>query len=133
MRDGRTRKQPNQSNGPPLEGLLSNHRITLVVVAGRAPGTEIDLTRPRTILGRGPGVDVEIPDEAMSRQHFALDIVGTDLRARDLGSTNGLLVNGKPAEAAELSHGDRLKAGDHEFRILVEKMEREPRTYVVPD
>jgi pSer/pThr/pTyr-binding forkhead associated (FHA) protein len=133
MRDGRTRKQPNPGHGPSPDHVLSNHRITLVIESGSARGTEIELARPRTLLGRGPGVDVVIPDEAMSRQHFAVEIVGAGFRLRDLGSTNGLLHNGEPVDTADLSHGDRVKAGDHEFRFLVEKVKREPRTYVLPD
>ncbi len=133
MRDGRTRKQSNSGHGPSPEDLLSNHRVTLVVVVGNSPGAEIELTELRIILGRGPGVNVAISDPSMSRQHFALEVAGEGFRVRDLGSTNGVYVNGKTVESADLSHGDRLKAGDHEFRFLVEKVEREPHTYVVPD
>jgi pSer/pThr/pTyr-binding forkhead associated (FHA) protein len=133
MRDGRTQKQANQGHGPSAEEVLSKHRLVLVVTAGNSPGTEIELTSPRMIFGRGPGVDVQVADKSMSRQHFSVEIVGGGARACDLGSTNGLTVNGKRADCADLSHGDRLRAGEHEFRFLIEEVEREPRTYVVSD
>jgi pSer/pThr/pTyr-binding forkhead associated (FHA) protein len=121
----------SSANLSPSKSLYSQRRSCLVILTGQVPGTEIELQSPRTILGRGPGVDVVIPDEAMSRQHFAMEVAGGGVRVRDLGSTNGLELNGKPVDTAEMQHGDRLRAGSHEFQLLVEEMEREPRTWVV--
>jgi pSer/pThr/pTyr-binding forkhead associated (FHA) protein len=133
MRDGMTRKQQNPSHEDPREALLSKYRGSLVIVSGRVPGNEIELSGSRTIVGRGPGVDVTIPDEAMSRQHFAIEATSEGFRLHDLASTNGVLLNEKAVESATLEHGDRVKAGDHEFRFLLERIEREPRTYVISE
>lgn len=133
MRDGMTRKTRNPSQDGALEAILANYQASLVVLSGKSPGHVIELKESRTVLGRGPGVDVALDDEAMSRQHFALDATAAGFCVQDLGSTNGILLNGKPVDSEKLKHGDRLKAGDHEFRFLLEEIEREPRTYVVPD
>lgn len=133
MRDGMTRKQPIPSHDDPTEALLSNYRPSLVVVAGKDLGHEIELKAPRTIIGRGPGVDAPMADDAMSRQHFAIEATAEGFRLQDLASTNGVLLNEKPVESATLAHGDRVKAGDHEFRFLLERIEREPRTYVISE
>jgi pSer/pThr/pTyr-binding forkhead associated (FHA) protein len=131
MRDGRTRRLANSSQARPPETFLAKHRATLVVLKGSAVGNEYELGQPRTILGRGPAVDIAIDDATMSRQHVAFEI-GTDgLRARDLGSTNGILVNGTTVDAADLKHGDRLKVGAHELQLLLEARDREPPTYVI--
>lgn len=132
MRDGMTRKKRKLSHDDSREELLGNYRPSLIVLSGKSPGKEIELSGPRTIVGRGPGVDVRMADETMSRQHFAVEATGEGFRVRDLASTNGVLLNGKPVDAAALEHGDRLKAGDHEFQFVLERIEREPRTYVVP-
>lgn len=133
MRDGRTRRLPNQGNETSTDAVLANHRFTLVIVDGSARGREIPLSGARTLVGRGPGVDVAIADPAMSRQHFALEIAGQGFRVRDLGSTNGVALNGDDVESAAVEHGDRIRAGDHVFRFLAEEVEPPPRTYVVPD
>jgi len=133
MRDGRTRKLPSHGNETSSEAILANHRFSLVIVDGSARGREIPLAAVRTVLGRGPGVDVVVPDPALSRQHFALELTGSAAHIRDLGSTNGIVVNGQAVESAELAHGDRIRAGDHVFQFLAEEIESEPRTYVLPD
>jgi pSer/pThr/pTyr-binding forkhead associated (FHA) protein len=78
-------------------------------------------------------VDVAIADETMSRQHFAVEVAGGCFRLRDLGSTNGVLLNGKRVESADLKHGDRIKAGNQELQFLLERIEREPPTYDVTE
>ena len=133
MRDGRTRKLSISDQETSSDNVLANHRFSLVVLSGASPGDEIHLGEPRTIVGRGPSVDISVPDAAMSRQHFSLELAGETFRVRDLGSTNGVVVNGKTIESADLKHGDRLKAGDHVFQFLVEQVESQPRTYIVPD
>jgi pSer/pThr/pTyr-binding forkhead associated (FHA) protein len=132
MRDGMTRRKRIPSQDSPTDRPLAKLRPSLVLLTGSAAGHEIALQPERTLLGRGPGVDVAIADETMSRQHFAVEAGEACYRLRDLGSTNGVLLNGKRVESADLEHGDRVKAGDHEFQFLLEKID-EPRTYVVPD
>jgi pSer/pThr/pTyr-binding forkhead associated (FHA) protein len=133
MRDGRTRKIAGRGHETPAEAVLASHRFSLVILDGTARGREIPIAGARTLIGRGPGVDVAIPDPAMSRQHFALELAGDHFRLRDLGSTNGIVLNGKAVESADVGHGDRVKAGDHVFQFLVEDLDPEPPTYVVPD
>ena len=133
MRDGMTRKQPASSHDHSRNALLSNFRPSLVVVSGKVPGHVIELNGAKTIIGRGPGVDVALADEAMSRQHFAIEATPSGFHLQDLGSTNGVLLNGTRVATAPLAHGDRVGAGDHEFRFLLERIEREPRTYVISE
>jgi len=48
---------------------------------------------------------------------------------RDLGSTNGVLVNGTRAPAADLKHADVVTIGEHEFQVVVESRERSAPTH----
>lgn len=105
--------------------------MTLVVLGGTAVGTEYELSRSRTILGRGPAVDIAIEDSTMSRQHAAFEIGADGVHARDLGSTNGIRVNGESVDATTLEHGDRLEIGAQKLRFLLEERERAPRTWIV--
>jgi pSer/pThr/pTyr-binding forkhead associated (FHA) protein len=126
MRDRATRKiaRPSRVDEPAF-------RATLVVVAGGAEGSELELSAPRCVVGRGPGADLLLDDPALSRQHAAFERAGAGHRVCDLGSTNGVRVNGAPVKVADLKHGDRVELGEHVLQYLVETSERAPRTYRV--
>jgi pSer/pThr/pTyr-binding forkhead associated (FHA) protein len=133
MRDGRTRKIAAGERLPEFTRFLADFRAVIVVLEGVAAGSEHELESPRTTLGRGPGVDLAFPDPAMSKQHACLEWAGGGLRLGDLGSTNGVRVNGALIVAAELKHGDRFQLGEHVFQLVLEQRRREPRAYVLPD
>lgn len=133
MRDGRTRKQREVERGGPDTGFASKWKATLVVLTGLRQGTDYELDAPSTVVGRGPGADLEFDDETMSRQHACLELTGDGLRVRDLGSLNGIRINGRTTNAGDLSHGDRLEIGELTLQLLLEERKREPRTYVVAE
>jgi pSer/pThr/pTyr-binding forkhead associated (FHA) protein len=128
MPDDKTHKLPSPAQSSPQNSFLTRHRVSLVVVQGVEPRTKIGLRRARTVFGRGGEADVVVPDETMSREHFALEAGPDGVRLIDLGSTNGILLNGKPVKAFELGHGDRIRAGAHEYQFVVEELERRPPT-----
>ena len=124
----KTHKLAKSDQSSPGDSFLARHRVSLVVVKGVGPRTKIALRRMRTVFGRGADADVTVPDTAMSREHFALEAGPHGVRLLDLGSTNGIKLNGKPVEAAELGHGDRIRAGSHEYQFVVEQLDRRPPT-----
>ncbi|MHB8874930.1 MAG: FHA domain-containing protein, partial [Myxococcaceae bacterium] len=64
------------------------------------------------IVGRVPGVDVQVEDDSVSRPHAELELRGGRVVVRDLGSANGTTVNGAPiSEDTELASGDVLQFG----------------------
>jgi pSer/pThr/pTyr-binding forkhead associated (FHA) protein len=132
MRDGRTVKREH-ARTPGLGEFLQAWEATLVILSGPGAGVEHPLERPRTVLGRGPGVDLALPDPEMSRQHAAVEFEGGSFRIRDLGSTNGTQVNGTLIHAAELKHGDRIATGGHVVQFLLERQPERPKTWVVAD
>jgi DNA-binding NtrC family response regulator len=83
----------------------------LVIVEGPWRGFELELVRGEQLLGRGEGCAIALPDKALSREHcrFRGDDRGHHLE--DLGSTNGVLVNGARVEKHTLAPGDRITAG----------------------
>ena len=114
------------------EGFLTRFSMKLVVLSGRAAGTEFSIDSERMTMGRGPGVDAAFDDQAMSRQHAIVEFGTEGFRVRDLGSTNGIRLNGLPVQSAELKHGDRLDVGSLEFQVVVEEREEEPQAYELP-
>lgn len=129
MRDGQTKKLDRCDNQRGLSGYLRFHDVQLVVVAGNGVGNLLRIGRERYILGRGPGVDIQIDDQAISRQHAAIEFDGEAFRIRDLGSTNGIAVNGRVVQVSELAHGDRIEIGSQVFQYVVEEREVEPEVY----
>jgi hypothetical protein len=66
------------------------------------------------VLGRSREADVVIDDPNVSRRHAELRPSGGSWTVRDLGSTNGVKVNGRrvdPARAQSLKRGDVIELG----------------------
>lgn len=64
------------------------------------------------VIGRSAECEVRVPSVAASRRHAAVVRRGDDVYVRDLGSTNGTLVNGaRIAEERALEAGDRIEVG----------------------
>jgi len=122
LKEGHTRKL--QRSEVAVGVFLVRYRPSLIVVEGNAVGSEYALEAPSCTIGRGPGVDIALPDDAMSRTHAALEAGRDGFRIRDMGSTNGVSVNGHPVTAADLKHGDRIQLGEHTLQYVVEERER---------
>ncbi len=69
------------------------------------------LTHAVTVIGRASECDIRIEDSGVSRKHAEIRYSDGRVGVVDLGSTNGLTVNGKPAERVELKDGDRIDIG----------------------
>src|SRR6478735_575603 len=70
------------------------------------------------IVGRDPTLaDLVIGSGQVSREHALLEHDGHRVYVHDLGSTNGIYVNGRRVERAELTPWDRLRLGEHLLRL----------------
>jgi hypothetical protein len=75
---------------------------------------EIPLTGT-LVLGRGTDVDLQLHDTGVSRRHAEVRVVDDHVEVHDLGSTNGLTVNGRRVSAATLTDGDVLVVGSSQL------------------
>jgi pSer/pThr/pTyr-binding forkhead associated (FHA) protein len=133
MVDTRTRRLETTPGELSFPEFLANHRAAIVVLSGNAAGSEFDLDQPKVSLGRGAESDLTFDDSAMSREHVVIEFSGGGFRIRDQGSMNGTQVNGEMIQVGDLEHGDRFQIGEHVFQFVLERREREPKTYVIPD
>jgi len=133
MRDGRTRKLEISQGDSGFDKWLARWKATVVVLSGDAAGTEYELDAPRISLGRGAEATWIFSDDAMSKEHAALELAVGGIRLRDLGSMNGSRVNGADVKAADLKNGDRFELGGLAFQFVLEERPRTPRTYVVDE
>ncbi|MFN7989557.1 MAG: sigma 54-interacting transcriptional regulator [Thermoanaerobaculia bacterium] len=83
----------------------------LVIVAGPSRGVEVALEAGEVVLGRDSACGVCLPDATLSRRHAVLSSTPEGWRLRDLGSLNGLRVNGLSTAEHFLAPGDRIELG----------------------
>jgi hypothetical protein len=69
------------------------------------------LTGDRALIGRSRDCDAVLDDPNVSRRHAELRRDGGAWVVADLGSTNGVKVNGRRVEEARLSPGDEIRIG----------------------
>ncbi|MDO5494782.1 MAG: DUF3662 and FHA domain-containing protein [bacterium] len=69
------------------------------------------LTGTVTVIGRGSDADIVVDDAGVSRRHLELRVTPRGVVARDLGSTNGMYVEGHKVDAATLVDGNTLTIG----------------------
>ncbi len=133
MRDARTRELGAKQQGSgSLEDYQKHFRATVVMVRGAGTGSEFSLDRSRVVIGRGETARLRFDDEAMSREHAALEFTGDGFRIRDLASRNGTWLNGAEIELSELKHGDHIGLGEHAFQLVIEACRNAPKTWEVP-
>lgn len=101
---------PDDSELPKLPPLPVNRRYSLAVILGASAGQIHALTKPRIVLGRGAGSDIQLQDSEVSRRHAMLEIHSDEAMLVDLGSTNGTFMDGVRIERATL-------ASHHEFSL----------------
>jgi hypothetical protein len=74
-------------------------------------GEEFKITKSVTNIGRGAEADIQIDDTSVSRLHCAI-VLGSEVIVRDLGSTNGTVVDGDRASESVLRDGSIIKIGN---------------------
>jgi len=92
---------------------------------GTAP--KIPLQRPVLLIGRHPECDVRIDLPKISRRHCCLALAYDRVMIRDLGSSNGLRVNGRRVDEAQLHPGDEVAIGPLLFRLEAPQGAAPPR------
>lgn len=98
--------------------------LRLKIISGRNVGSSFAL-EGELFIGRDSSNDIRVPDETCSRHHARIIEVGGRVVVKDLGSHNGIFLNGQRITEAVLKPGERLTIGDTVF-ILEEAISREP-------
>src|SRR5271155_5719455 len=80
-------------------------------------GPNILLDKPIVLFGRHPECDIQIDSRKVSRRHCCIAQVNDYLVVRDLGSTNGIRINGIRVLEGRLKAGDELTIGSHRYQI----------------
>ena len=78
-------------------------------------GQSHDLRKPSVVVGRSKDCDIRISDPNVSRRHAEIRQEGSTYWVVDLGSTNGISVNGRALKRAKLDDEDRITLGSTEI------------------
>jgi FhaA, N-terminal domain/FHA domain len=111
----RPRTQPTESVS--LEELGVERRAAVLSWAGQRRV----LDQPRAVLGRSRDADVQIEDPNVSRRHAELVQEGSSYWIVDLGSTNGIEIDGRRVERAALVDGSTFTLGQTTVTFTTER------------
>ncbi|CAM5391942.1 MULTISPECIES: FhaA domain-containing protein [Streptomyces] len=92
--------------GPSLAGAGSATRRWIEI-----NGNRHQISRSTLVLGRSTEADVRIDDPGVSRRHCEIR-TGSPSTVQDLGSTNGIVVDGQHTTRATLRDGSRIVVGN---------------------
>jgi pSer/pThr/pTyr-binding forkhead associated (FHA) protein/tetratricopeptide (TPR) repeat protein len=89
--------------------------VSLVFQANQANVTEYRIVKDEVFIGRGKNCDVILADKRASRKSAVITRSGSRFVIRDLGASNGVMVNGERVDERDLSGGDQITIGDTAF------------------
>jgi pSer/pThr/pTyr-binding forkhead associated (FHA) protein len=83
-------------------------------------GPSILLDKPILLIGRHPECDIQLNSRKVSRRHCCIAQVRDYIVIRDLGSTNGVRINGDRVLEGRLRAGDELTVGNFKYQVTWE-------------
>lgn len=89
----------------------SRRSAALLVLRGRALGRVYRIDSGRALMGRAATADIVLEDDGMSRYHAVVTREDETHHIEDLGSRNGVIVNGFKITRHTLEEGDRIQLG----------------------
>jgi len=98
-----------------LEGIGAN----FIVKEPSGAVKTFPMRQDRFLIGRSDNCDLPIADSSVSGRHAEISRTDGDIKIRDVGSANGIYLNGERVEEAELFDGDVLRLGQTSIRIDV--------------
>lgn len=105
-----------------LELLIAPPKLEIII--GKDKGKSFEVIHEQLSIGRGDENDIVIPSEAISRKHAVLEkISDEEYKIKDLGSKNGVQVNGKSEKECLLKTGDIIQVGNVVFKFSLAPIE----------
>jgi hypothetical protein len=88
---------------------------SLEFISGPLSGRTVKIDGEVTSIGSAPGSTVVLNDSGVSRKHVGIRKVSGAYELADLGSTNGVYVNGEKVAKKRLELGDVIRVGATEI------------------
>lgn len=117
---GKTESARQQAKAAPAQPAPArrrdNSRISVRAIEGADAGKTWTIER-EGLIGRLPECDIVLTGPSVSRRHARLVLDHEVWRIEDLGSTNGIKVNGSATQGASLKENDRIEVGGVTFTL----------------
>jgi hypothetical protein len=85
----------------------------------RYQATDLELPVGDFVIGRSSSCNLALDDALVSRRHATIHVTADAVTVEDLGSRNGVLVNGEKIKGTvSLSHLDRVSIGSQDLVLL---------------
>src|SRR5580698_4698228 len=99
----------------------------LKILGGKHQGKLIPLNSKKFLVGREQDCHLRPNSDLVSRHHCVFSTDEYSVRLRDLGSTNGTMVNGEPLRGEiPLKSGDRVTIGKLELEVVIRQFSGKP-------
>jgi hypothetical protein len=106
---------------PPGGASVTDTAVRRADVVLEVNGMRHPLAPPGLVIGRGTDADLRINDPGISRRHVEIQVrpgAGSPaVSVVDLGSTNGMLVNGQRVQQATLEDGSVVRIGNTSMTV----------------
>ena len=90
-------------------------------------GMRHPLHPPGVVIGRGSEAELRINDPGISRSHAQLSVTigdrGTEVTVHDLGSTNGVILNGQRVSDSQVRDGSHIQLGTTDIIVRITESE----------
>lgn len=112
----RVRSRTNASVTPVAGQRMTETAVRRSTVLLEVNGMRHPLDPPGVVVGRGTDADLRIDDPGISRRHAEIKIHesggNTSVTITDLGSTNGVVLNGHRVQTASVADGSEIRLGN---------------------
>ncbi len=112
----RVRSRTNASVTPASGQRMTETAIRSSEVIIEVNGMRHPLTPPGLVIGRSNDADLRIDDPGISRRHAQISLKesegGTLVSVADLGSTNGVILDGQPVDSSQVRDGSEIRLGN---------------------
>lgn len=104
---------------PPVTIVVPEHvkKLQLVFMAPAGTPGPFTMNKLPILLGRSEIADVSLPFSSISREHAKITLDGDQLVVEDLGSSNGVVVNGERVKKHPIKAGDQITMGVVECKV----------------
>jgi len=102
---------------------LTDTSVRAAAVVLEVGGIKHPVSPPGLVIGRGSDSDLKIDDPGVSRSHARIHVGGMAdapaVAVEDLGSTNGVLVDGRRVESSPLADGSQIRLGNTTLTVRI--------------
>ena len=101
--------------------------LKLVMFKPNGQRKDFPVNKALTVIGRGENCELRVPLLSVSRRHCEVSLAESEVKVKDLASSNGTYVNNQRVNEHALKAGDRLVIGPIVFTVQIDGVPEEIR------